>query len=382
MAPDVLIVGGGPAGSIAALVLARAGVHVTLLDRASFPRDKLCGDSVNPGAMALLDRHGLGSAVAHAGVAIEGMRLTGPGSASVTGRYPAGVFGRSVPRREFDTMLLDAAMAAGARVELGIRVTGPLVEGSNGRTRVSGIRVAGARGAERCARVVIAADGRGSVLARRLGLASYAPAPRRWAIGAYFEQVDGLGAFGEMHVRARHYLGVAPMPGGLANACLVVPETTARQVARQPAAALTSVLDGDRLLRDRFRNARRVSPAMVLGPLAINASSAGVEGLLLAGDAAGFVDPMTGDGIRIALDGGELAARAALDALGGEPDAHVRLSRRRREAFGGKLRVNRLLRGLVDRPGSISAAALAARIWPAAFRRLLDYAGDAPRVTS
>jgi flavin-dependent dehydrogenase len=374
---DVLVVGGGPAGSLAALVLARAGVHVTLLDRAAFPRNKLCGDSVNPGAMALLGRYGLGDAVERRGLRIEGMRLTGPGDASIEGRYPRGMSGRSILRCDLDALLLEAAAAAGARIEQGVRVTGPLVDGANGHARVVGVRTAGRRGAgDRRAGVVIAADGRESTLARAVGVARHPRSPRRWAIGAYFEQVEGLASLGEMHVRRGHYLGVAPVSGGLANACLVVPEQTARRFARAAAASLESTIAADGALRERFHRARRVSPAVMLGPLAVEASAAGVEGLLLAGDAAGFVDPITGDGIRIALAGGELAAEAARDLLEGRRDAHLRLAQRRREAFGGKLRVNRLLRTLVDRPRGVTSAALLARVWPSVFRRLLDFAGD------
>ena len=377
---DVLVVGGGPAGAIAALALARAGVIVTLLDRAAFPRDKLCGDSVNPGAMALLGRYGLAAAVEQRGLRIEGMRLTGPGAASIEGRYPSGVAGRSILRRDLDVLLLEAAADAGARIEQGVRVAGPIVNGVNGHARVSGVRIAGPGGTgDRRARVVIAADGRGSLLARAVEVARHPRRPRRWAIGAYFEHVAGLTSLGEMHVRTGHYLGVAPVRGGLANACLVVPEHTARRMARTPAAALESALAGDALLRERFRQARRVSPPVMMGPLAVEASAAGVDGLLLAGDAAGFVDPMTGDGIRIALSGGEMAAAAARDALEGRPGAHLRLAERRREAFGGKLRVNRLLRTLVSWPSGVSSAARLARIWPSLFHQLLDYAGDVPQ---
>ena len=197
---------------------------------------------------------------------------------------------------------------------------------------------------------MIAADGRRSTLAFALGLARHPRRPRRWAIGAYFEGVTGLSDVGEMHVRRGHYIGVAPVPGGLTNACLVVPETRARPLGRRQRKRSTARCASDPYLGPRFRGARRATAVTMLGPLAVDVEGAGVEGLLLAGDAAGFIDPMTGDGLRLALRGGELAAAAALESLEGRVDAHLRLAQRRRNELGGKLRVNRLLRSLVARP--------------------------------
>ena len=131
MPDDVIVVGAGPAGAIAAIVLARAGARVRVLDRAVFPRDKMCGDSLNPGALRLLGTHGLEEAVTARGLPVEGMLLTGPGGAAVAGRYPGGVLGRSILRRDLDLLLLEAAMRAGARVEQGVRVVGPVVDGGH-----------------------------------------------------------------------------------------------------------------------------------------------------------------------------------------------------------------------------------------------------------
>ncbi len=135
MPDDVIVVGAGPAGAIAAIVLARAGARVRVLDRAVFPRDKMCGDSLNPGAIRLLARHGLDQAVTARGLPVEGMLLTGPGGAAVEGRYPGGVLGRSILRRDLDSLLLEAAIASGARVEQGVRVVGPVVDGQAARAR-------------------------------------------------------------------------------------------------------------------------------------------------------------------------------------------------------------------------------------------------------
>ena len=94
---DVVIAGAGPAGSIAALVLARAGVKVALLDRARFPRPKLCGDSINPGALAVL-RHLDISHVTEGGLLLDGMLVSGEGGVRVTGLYGGGRTGIALSR--------------------------------------------------------------------------------------------------------------------------------------------------------------------------------------------------------------------------------------------------------------------------------------------
>ena len=187
---DVLICGAGPAGAIAALVLARAGARVRLIDRARFPREKLCGDTLNPGALGILGRLGIG-AVADGGVPVAGMIVTGETGVRVVGRYGDRVFGRALRRSVLDSALLGVVSAAGVEIDEGVLVRGPVHDGS----RVVGVRVAGRDGLplRLDARITIAADGAHSRLARALGLARHAPRPRRWAVGAYFEQVDGHG---------------------------------------------------------------------------------------------------------------------------------------------------------------------------------------------
>src|SRR5712671_6401894 len=97
---EVLIVGAGPAGAVAATVLARAGARVRLIDRSTFPRDKLCGDTLNPGAMSLLRRLGLSASIEDRGLPVHGMRVTGEHGVAIEGRYPDGLTGRALVRRD------------------------------------------------------------------------------------------------------------------------------------------------------------------------------------------------------------------------------------------------------------------------------------------
>jgi flavin-dependent dehydrogenase len=117
---------------------------------------------------------------------------------------------------------------------------------------------------------------------------------------------------------------------------------------------------------------------MVLGPLSVDARAAGCPGLLLAGDAAGFVDPMTGDGMRFALRGAVLAAEAAMRELSSGSPAFGDLAAARTRAFAGKWRVNRALRALVGSPRALTLAALVAQRWSAPVEYLIGVAGDVP----
>lgn len=368
---DVVVVGAGPAGAIAALVLARAGARVTLLDRASFPRDKLCGDTVNPGALAILRRLGLDDATV-GGRPVDGMVVTGERRVRVVGPYGRGQQGIAISRTVLDERLVAAAVAAGVQLHERVLVRSPVCGKDGTVTGVEAVLPSAVRD-RYVAPVTIAADGRASRIAQAMRLAQTPARPRRWAIGAVFTGVTGLTTFGEMHVRAGRYLGVAPLPGGYANSCVV----TADRAALQRRDLLLTTLRSDPETAERFALARIVAGPSVLGPLAVDVRSAGAPGLLLAGDAAGFIDPMTGDGLRFAFRGGELAAQEALRALAdGWHDAHLRLDTVRRREFSAKWRFNRTLRALVASPRAVAAAGAGARFTPAVVQSIVRYAGD------
>jgi flavin-dependent dehydrogenase len=373
---NVVVCGAGPAGTIAAIVLARAGLRVRVFDRARFPRDKLCGDTVNPGALRVLQRLGIAH-VTTGGLAVNGMVVTDGSGVRCVGRYPDGIEGRALRRCALDAALVAAARQAGVEIDEGVLVQEP--EFSSGV--VSGVRIRSSSGSTRVmpAAVVIAADGAASRLARSLGLSHHPAKPRRWAIGAYFSDVlaaDGGGCYGEMHLRRGRYIGIAPMPGGLTNACVV---TADRDALRDPSALLQNALREDAAVGDRFTRARMLSRPVSLGPLAVDNVSSGAPGMLLAGDAAGFIDPMTGDGLRFAFKGAELAARTALEMIEhGHADA-ASLHRARSREFAGKWRFNRALRALVESPSVMRAAAAGATLVPSLLERTIRFAADIGR---
>jgi menaquinone-9 beta-reductase len=378
-AVDVVVVGAGPAGTVAASALASAGASVRLVDRSRFPRPKLCGDTLNPGAFAVLQgleakgpANGLCARLRTRALPIDGMTVSGPDGTTITADYPAGIRGFSITRSELDMMLVERAAACGVDISEGVRAVTPLVE----RGTVVGVRVETPGSEAWRARVVIIADGRGSRLAAALGLSQFAHRPRRWAFGGYFSGVTTVEGHGEMHLRHYGYVGLSPVPGGLTNVCVVQPLTGPSPGRLHPQSIIPMTIAADAWLRERFASARQESPVVALGPLAVDAAGCGVPGALLAGDAAGFVDPMTGDGLRFALRGGVLAARAALHELATGRASFSMLQRRRQYEFAPKWRFNRTLRWLAGSPVALDVAAWLTARWSGPVRLIVQEAGD------
>lgn len=366
---QVIVVGGGPAGSSTAWHLARRGIDVLVVDRARFPRDKPCAEYLSPEASRLLDAMGALAECERAGAAqLTGMMVRAPNGALLRGDFAAAHGfhgfrdrGLALRRSLLDAILLERAMMAGARVIEEERVTG-LVR--NARGAVAGVEVLEARGqtTERRAEIVVGADGLRSVVARRLGLARARRRPRRIAMIAHYRGVADMGSYGEMHVERDGYAGLADVGGGLTNVAVVAPAARVKRAAQAPAAFFDAWLAAHPHLGARLAGAQRVDAVRATGPFAHHARRAWARGAALVGDAADFYDPFTGEGIYAALLGGELLAphiASALDARSPR-DADATLAAYdadRRRTFRGKWRVERLVALAVAVPALMNRAA-------------------------
>jgi menaquinone-9 beta-reductase len=320
-APDVVIVGGGPAGASTASLLAGAGVRVSVLERARFPRRKPCAEFLSPACGRLLSELGVleqCTALPHA--TLSGMHVRAPGGVLIDGSYPSdgGVPNRalSIQRELLDTVLLERARELGADVQAETRVSDLLRDGNG---RVAGVIACDRSGRTRELRapLVVGADGLRSVVAARLALRTRWRWPRRIGLVSYWEDVNLPDGHGEMHVERDGFVGLAPVGGGLVNMSLVIPADRGREVAGRAADFYEHWLRTRPQLDGHLRSARRTGALLVTGPFATRARRGWAPGAVLAGDAAGYFDPFTGEGIFTALRAGEQLAPRVLRGLAG-----------------------------------------------------------------
>lgn len=380
-AADVAVVGAGPAGSSLALRLAREGAGVVLLDARSFPRSKPCGDCLSPGATPLLRELGvLESLREQDGGSLTGWRVRSPGGTWFGGRFRHGrgrgpAAGLSLPRRELDATLLAAARHAGARHLERTRAVGLLREAG----RVRGLRVRDPGGRERAlrSRFVVGADGLRSTVARRLGPVRTGPR-RRLGLVRRVRAPDGPERTGELRLGADGVLGRTPVGGNRYNLTLVVPRARAPAVSRDREGYLRRRIAGYGL--GGWLDASDPASAIeITGPFEVKPDRVAVPGALLAGDAAGYFDPLTGQGLYRALATARLAARTLIRSVD-EPAREAAELRRYRHDLRRLLapgqRVQRWVDAAVSRPAVIDRLAplLAAR--PGLASLLFEVTGD------
>ncbi len=319
MAPEVVVVGAGPGGSSTAYFLAKAGYDVKLLDRAEFPREKVCGGAISPRALNMLDELGIYGKFEKQGFQrIRGVKVRAPNGKFMTGDAPEGNkyrnFGFTVRRTEFDDLLRNHAIDAGAEFQGGTFVKNVLRK--NGRPTGVIARIGGANKIV-TADLIIGADGPGSMISRAMGLNKRELKDIGVANRAYFANVEGLSEYVEFHYDLSvlpGYAWIFPLGDGTANIGLggIVP------YLKKADADIFKLIDKfvGSTVADRLKGAKLESK--ILGwPLpmggAIERSYA--DNVMLVGDAAHMVNPLTGEGIEYAMEAGKMAAEVGVKAL-------------------------------------------------------------------
>lgn len=355
---DVAVVGGSLAGAAAAAALARAGARVVVLEKARFPRNKVCGCFLSHEALPILLRMGIEE---------EELRRMNPetimrfalverGGNRVEADLPAPVL--SISRRRLDTLAAAAAERAGAEIRFGATVL--TVEGDLQR----GFLLKGP-GWELCARAVVGAWGRYSALDRLLGRSFLLRKSSLFGFGTNLAgKSDHLANRAVLHFFEGGYAGLSRVEGGLVNLAALATPRVAKAAHHDFDALLERLArESSALAADLSGLTPTAGPPLVSEPLYLGSHGALAGDVLCVGDAGGVIDPFTGTGMSLALHFGDAVAAPLAAFLGGTRDAdglrrdHLR---RHREIAGRRFFMSRLFRPF------FAGGALSSLVHPAA----------------
>lgn len=372
---DVIVVGAGPTGASAAFHCASAGLDVLLLDKASFPRDKICGDGLTPRAVAELVRMGLPTREQDGWIRNKGLRVIGGGHRlelpwPEISSYPS--YGLAKARMSFDHTLVEHARAAGAKVHERTSVTGPVRDERTGR--ILGVTArpvddAGKRAGDDVvyrAPVVIAADGVSARLATGMGLKKRDDRPMGVAVRTYFrtprhddpwmeswlELWDGEPGRSNL---MPGYGWIFSLGDGTANVGLGSVSSTAA-ATKVDYKTLFAAWMKNAPAEWEFTEDNQLAPVRGAAlPMGFNRGPLYGKGLMLAGDAAGMVSPFNGEGIAYGLQAGRVAADAIAQGLArgtaaGRERAFATYQRRMKDDLGGYYTLGRLFVRIIEHP--------------------------------
>jgi 2-polyprenyl-6-methoxyphenol hydroxylase-like FAD-dependent oxidoreductase len=357
---DVVLIGAGPAGSVAALLLARRGWDVTLVEQHRFPRDKVCGECLSALGMEVLDRHGLGGRVRDAGaVPLTHSVAHSAGGRSLRLSLPRRMWGLS--RLAFDQLLLDAAREAGVVVRQPARCES--VE-SNAERSGSGVSVRLRDLTTNAVQTlhpthVIVADGKAAVCGGAPG------ATGDFGIKNHFENVDAPPGCIELFGTCGTYGGLAPIERNRWNAAFSVSARMLRGSHGDLDGVFARLTDGNPLLRARLRGSRRVGPWLASPLPRFPVARAWPRNVTPVGNAAAAIEPIGGEGMGLAIRSAELAADALAGAAEvGRPHDAIKLAQRYDSLWRSRRHACRAAGQVVSRPATAAAAFSLARASP------------------
>ena len=355
---DAAIVGAGPAGCAAAISLARKGYRVALIDKEKFPREKLCGDFINPINWPILRNLGVENQVlSFEHEKVTGFRITACSGEQAQARLPAQncgrEFGLGLSRRRFDLALVQKAEQEGAVVlqrckikslERALHGWNLLLDYSPGDGEIR-------------APVLLAADGRNSWVAHRLGLTSAAETQGR-SVGfqIHLDAPDTVRGNIDIHLFPGGYAGLVALGGNSLNLCLAVDKHRLPR-ERQVEFLSESLLPQNPYLRELLLSSRRVGEARATYPVYFKPRRCVADRLLFVGDAARVNEPVSGEGIYFAMKSALLAADTIAEAFEASDFSANRLrsyERRCDREFKLRRRLNMLLRYLAYRPALLA----------------------------
>jgi menaquinone-9 beta-reductase len=402
-AADVIVVGAGPAGSAVAYYLATVGLDVLVLEKARFPREKVCGDGLTPRAVKALTAMGVRTDSGDGWLRNKGLRIIGGGGRieldwPELSSYPG--YGLVRTRLDFDETLARHAQKAGARLLEGVTVTGPVLDEATGRiTGVTATRAPDpAAGQEQGAgqetprtlraRLVVAADGNSSRLSVAMGLRKRDDRPLGVAVRTYYttprHDDDYLEAWLDLWDGKQLLPGygwVFGMGDGTSNVGLGLLNTSKsfgnidyRDLLRRWLAAMPPEWG----LTEENRTGPVRGAAL---PMGFNRTPHYTRGLLLAGDSGGMVNPFNGEGIAYALESGEIAARIIAQALARPTAAQAEAvlhtyPRALKDAYGGYYTLGRTFVKLIGKPSFMQFATRHGVKRPAVMRFTMKLLGN------
>jgi geranylgeranyl reductase family protein len=364
---DVIVVGAGPSGSTAAYYLAQAGRNVLLIEKSRFPREKVCGDGLTPRAVKALVAMGVDVSEQAGWLRNKGLRVIGGGMRleldwPELGNFPG--YGLVRTRAALDEQLARRAQSAGAKLLEGTTVTGPVLDDDG---RIVGVETAGedeGKPASRNyrARVIVAADGNSSRLSVAMGLRKRDDRPMGVAVRTYYTSPrhddDYLESWLDLWDGDRLLPGYGWIFGmgdgtsnvglGLLNTSTAFGNTDYKELLRRWLRSMPEEWG--------YTEANRTEPVRGAAlPMGFNRTPHYHRGLLLAGDAAGMVNPFNGEGIAYAMESGEILARVIAQALARPTAAGADRVLRTypdalQDAYGRYYTLGRVFVGLIGRP--------------------------------